>query len=993
MTTDNTLWSVKRAVWASDPVISALLGAPAAPSPLHQSLIDKARQWAGSAEVPQGLPDEDPLWMFQPGPPFEWQHPLDSETTTLLTAGTASDQRAVAAELNALLLEKDDKQRALALWRFLPSLTEQISKCSPELAALWPRLPLHRQVPGYNRWAHLDLTCALASAFTLDDEHNPALLTLSFGPVQSFIAAARTSSDLWAGSHLLSTMVWEGLKVIVSHCGPEAVIFPHLRGIPLCDLWLTEQGIEAALFDGEHWRHRQSDANSLFSAALPNKIVALVPHSKAQQLAEQIQQVVRDWVQTTATACFENLLSYVGEEKASGQYGYQQLQQQLEHFPDISWAVVPFSPLVTAQGGSLNTDELNAALAPANTENFITPRLLQPGADGRYQPTPATCYPALYRLLDQLGSEAKSLRDFTPHDAHGYRCSLTGESEWLSAATSREAATDELGTAPKKRIDTLWAEAVKKGRRYGLKKGEHLGALAMFKRLWPSHFVEQIKNHPAVEIEDLNRFIVSTHTFAIATSLNRLLEKSAQPDALPADGLEKLEKLAGLIKDSDKGEEKELWSALPAKLAKSLSNSKLTEDQQRHIRQLPIRLDELKADKNDDASLEELEKLKKLEEAIKKQLGDRVETYYALILMDGDNMGAWISGEPLSDGTATSACYSRLWPGGAADSPLGQCRHPGSPARHLTISAALNHFSLHLARYVVEELCSGKLLYAGGDDVMAMVSIDDLLKAMLLLRLVYSGDWQGDWPTVLPQPEELNLHHGVATLNGKTYPLMGRKATASMGAVVAHHQAPLGMVLRQLRESEKRAKSHGRNAFSLSILKRAGGSLDLTSRWHRPDLTSDQPDQEHYQPMLQLLALRELFAKGHISRRAVYQLEEKLRNIPPCPASESGQGFTRGDYKALLAQQIGYQLLRQSSASGDSIRKERQKQGEQLTEMVMALCEASATGSPPANRPTPAELALNFLQVAEYLGREGRTEERPATDAATAQAQPQGIPA
>ena len=993
MMATHSLWSYKLAVWNHDPLVNLLHSDPLTLSPRELSqeehdLLHKAQRWAQSAEVPQGLGTESPEWLFQPGETFHWQHPLHSDARTPLTAGTAHDQQVLAAKLNALLLKmkKDDKQRALALWRFLPTLAELTSECSPELAALWPRLPLHRQVPGYNRWAHLDLTSALATAFTLDDEHNPALLTLSFGPVQSFIAAARTSSDLWAGSHLLSSMVWEGLKVIVSYCGPEAVIFPHLRGIPLCDLWLTEQGIDAKLFNGEHWRESQSDANSLFSAALPNKIVALVPYSKAKQLARVITKKVRRWVQREAKECFKKLLRYADKEEGS-QYGYQQLKQQLEHFPDISWAVVPFSPLVTEQEGNLNTDELNQALAPASPSDFINTALLQGHGDNRYQPTPATCYPALYRLLDQLGSEAKSLRNFTPHDAHGYRCSLTGESEWLSADSSETAAKAELFKSPKQRTDkTLWAQAESKGRRYGLKKGEHLGALAMFKRLWPSHFVEQIKKQPAVKIKDLNRFIVSTHTFAIATSLNRLLE---------SDDSASLEKLALLISPYTDSLESQ-WSALPAKLANRLPVAEEFEpdaairDQNQKIRQLPLVLDALKADDTTTA-LKGIEKGTEegIEKAIKEQLRAKVETYYALILMDGDNMGAWISGESLSDGTATHACYYRDRPDLAADSPLGQCRHRGSPARHLTISAALNHFSLHLARYVVEELCSGKLLYAGGDDVMAMVSIDDLLQAMLLLRLVYSGDWQGDWPTALNKPAGLTLNNGVATLNGKSYVLMGSKATASMGAVVAHHQAPLGMVLRQLRESEKRAKNHGRNAFSLSVLKRAGGSLDLTSRWHRPDLASDQPDQERYQPMLQLLALRDLFAKEHISRRAVYQLEEKLRNIPPCPVQESGQGFTRDSYQDLLAQQIGYQLLRQSSASGDPIRKERQEQSEQLTAMVMALCEASTAASQPANRPTPAELALNFLQMAEYLAREGRTEERPTA----APAQPQGIPA
>src|SRR5690606_19566250 len=68
-----------------------------------------------------------------------------------------------------------------------------------------------------------------------------------------------------------------------------------------------------------------------------------------------------------------------------------------------------------------------------------------------------------------------------------------------------------------------------------------------------------------------------------------------------------------------------------------------------------------------------------------------------------------------------------------------QADRPNSPARHASISAALNDFSLYLARYVVEDLFKGKLIYAGGDDVLAMISIDDLLGAMLMLRLAYSG--------------------------------------------------------------------------------------------------------------------------------------------------------------------------------------------------------------------------------------------------------------
>ncbi len=74
---------------------------------------------------------------------------------------------------------------------------------------------------------------------------------------------------------------------------------------------------------------------------------------------------------------------------------------------------------------------------------------------------------------------------------------------------------------------------------------------------------------------------------------------------------------------------------------------------------------------------------------------------------------------------------------------------------------------------------------------------------------------------------------GFGLLSGRLMTLMGHKATASMGAVVAHHSAPLGMVLRELRAAESRARNTvrgkdnkgddiNRDAFCLRVLKRGG---------------------------------------------------------------------------------------------------------------------------------------------------------------------------
>jgi CRISPR-associated protein Cmr2 len=61
------------------------------------------------------------------------------------------------------------------------------------------------------------------------------------------------------------------------------------------------------------------------------------------------------------------------------------------------------------------------------------------------------------------------------------------------------------------------------------KKGEHLGALPAIKRLWPTIFAEEMGR--ALNPRDdgsarrLDRFVVSTHTMALASQLDRWLEK------------------------------------------------------------------------------------------------------------------------------------------------------------------------------------------------------------------------------------------------------------------------------------------------------------------------------------------------------------------------------------------------------------------------------------------------------------------------------------
>jgi CRISPR-associated protein Cas10/Cmr2 subtype III-B len=65
-----------------------------------------------------------------------------------------------------------------------------------------------------------------------------SLLKLQIGPVQDFIAQARSTRDLWSGSYLLSWLMARALRKIVDQCGEDSVIFPAVDRQPLIQ-WLS----------------------------------------------------------------------------------------------------------------------------------------------------------------------------------------------------------------------------------------------------------------------------------------------------------------------------------------------------------------------------------------------------------------------------------------------------------------------------------------------------------------------------------------------------------------------------------------------------------------------------------------------------------------------------------------------------------------------------------------------------------------------------------
>lgn len=989
---NDKLWKAKLAAWCHDPAEKALvlLRDPAGheggtvrklreqlfPNGLDKDLqtwVKKADHWASAADRPQFPRSEKDgrfaSWSqvrFTEQP--ELIHPLSGTRIDIAAMGDIDPNaiKAVSLDHFAALIQSTDgvvdhQRTALAFWRFAPELAAE------EIASLWNLLPADTRVPDHSIWSHLDLSAAFAGAFAADDDATPALLTMSFGPVQGFIAQARTTSDLWAGSHLLSRLVWEGLKDVCAQCGPDAVVFPQLRGIPLVDLWLRDDmGLPDALFAKSEWHKQKTDANPLFAAALPNKFMAIVPLNQAADLAQAVTNRVRQWVQEEAVETVTKLLSAANLKMDSTLPCFNQVQEQLQGFPEVSWAAVPWS-LVSEEKSGLEAQELEKAMKPFYSSKDKNPGFLGSEAwqllskelqvDGArfFQPNAGVLYPALYDLLDRLGAAGKAIRPFRQIPQEGFRCSLCGENEWL--ATDR----DQLQLSPGKRADekTLWSK-VAKSRAAWTRKGEHLCALCALKRLWPSRFAAQVKESAGVDVQ---RFVVSTHSMALATSLGRWLsQSSSERKELPMSLKSHLEGVCD-------------QAALPRRMATQL----LQENQDSNLlaRRLPVLLDELSdAGEKGENAKEGIERL------VKDVLGTRPEAYYAMILLDGDNMGAWLNGNE----EKYSLSYRNSWHSQvrtAADrfksdktmQAYLQAQRPPSPARHMAISSALNGFALHLVRHVVEDMYKGKLIYAGGDDVMAMIAVDDLLPAMFMLRLIYGGifapqpEKEACWSGLFRQGEKqrLNIGKGHVLYKNQLYRVMGEKATTSAGAVIAHHTTPLSLVLRELRQAEQAAKKQGgRDAFAIRLLKRAGGDVHLVAPWFTEAADNDKQNRSLLNsPMGRLIELQQTLSGAGFSRRASYLVQQWAQQLPDANLLGGEEAYLN-----LLQTTLAYQFARQSSAAE---KEKNSALGRQLAQLAL-----DTQGRNGAERPDA--FLVNFLSVAEFLARQGRGDQQNQED-------------
>jgi CRISPR-associated protein Cmr2 len=125
--------------------------------------------------------------------------------------------------------------------------------------------------------------------------------------------------------------------------------------------------------------------------------------------------------------------------------------------------------------------------------------------------------------------------------------------------------------------------------------------------------------------------------------------------------------------------------------------------------------------------------------------------------------------------------------------------------RYGLISQTLADFALHEAGNIVRSK-GGELIYAGGDDVLALLPTSKALDCASQLRVAFAEKWRKHLPDEQP-------------------------ATVSAGLAVVHYKEDLRFALNAARQAEKAAKHGGRDRLQLTICRRSGEHSSVPCPW------------------------------------------------------------------------------------------------------------------------------------------------------------------
>jgi CRISPR-associated protein Cmr2 len=766
----------------------------------------------------------------------EFRHPLGAgpfKPTRIPRPRSATGEAWIEKALHGIQTDEVGwKAKFMRVWRLWPE------RSAREHDPLMAYLVADTRIPDHTLWHHNGLVSALHTA-----GEKPAFLLFQIGPVQEFIAKSRSMRDLWSASYLITFLISKALATVADELGPDVVIFPNLRAVPLLDWWWSQ---ESGLFPDEYLSlgsgrlHR----NELLMPSLPNRFLALIPGGTyGRQIAASAETAVRYLWRDIANTVHRNISEAIARQ---GPFiGWDaHWEQQVSRFPTVDWIIHEWvsedealrmaadkEPSPPLSSGWQNHPLHHAALWRGKSEKSGG-KMMIPGIDRESwhgNRNDAFAWPLHFAVAEWKFAACKNARAFEP---------------WVSLAKGSAAppkdhlnGRDEAlgGASP----EAFWGalRVAYGGAEQGTFKGKQLyGALSVIKRLWPKAFLQ---DH--LGWQDWKPRFESVQDIA---------------EAIESEREEDLEKQG--------------------------------------------------------------------------------PTYYAVLCMDGDDMGQWVSGVKtplLKSALANKAWdyFARQWQTSQARGLVAEQVHrPLSPGFHAAFSEAVSNFGMYCADQIVTQF-SGQLLYSGGDDVLAIVPARNALDCAYALQCAFCGQMPlGSSRTrqCLEQLFEFPSDGFVRCRNsGKdealrpNWPLIvpGSKASASVGVAIGHVRSPMQDTIQAAREAEAVAKNiRQKGAVCVRILKRSGEGVEFAARFQSK--------------VLQVWAELELDWHA-LSRRFSYCYIELLRPLLADSSSESDGGWVKAWNRSLaesVQAELQYAHFQHREAKGQN--KERRDLARQQAE-------------------------------------------------------------
>ena len=572
------------------------------------------------------------------------------------------------------------------------------------------------------------------------------LFLCTIGPVQSFIAQARKTKDLFNGSKLLSELIKAGIETLPKESAE--LIFPTQNtGASYPNRFLAELKLseDPAAFGLE------------VEAAINKKLIDLGKEILSQQMNGFIKPGVAD-------QSWESFKDRENQQDIPQSY----LEQLIKHL-EVFWLFLPLE------------DPLDYASVYENIEQNL-------GAIKNV------------RRFQQLDYQNNNLGE------QGRKCSVDGERNALFFKKPKEI------PAPNSIIrslnDAIFLDT------YQLSRGEGLSAISFLKRFW------KIQQHPFESVSGI----------ALTDTLSRL--KKLKQEAIYA-----------------------------TQTLACLNDQLFYEEFSKEAKQRKKLLEESPSSPNY-AQVEENQKtLWDLAHKLNRDTSDTqlvFTPYYALLLFDGDNMGAWLSG---NEEFVKKGIDLKTY--------------------HKEIAKSLSAFAQEAKQYMHKDNNKkGRIVYAGGDDLMAFVNLNHIFPVLQHLRFLFQEKVQ---QRLIP------------------FIQAGHEMSFTAGFCIAHVKEPLSIVLHKARKMEKDTKAYfeetGKDGFGIELMKGSGEKHRTFWKFRLSAQKEKNPPSSNLSLMHELCLL---LRKGLFSDKFILNLERTYSPLANNGYLELQAALVESDLKRLI---------------------------------------------------------------------------------------------